>query len=105
MGQRVVRVGETCNITCSIHGATTATFNVGSPSVFAQGAAVVRIGDSGVAVCGHFVKATVGSTKVFANSIGVHRVNDTGTIHVGSIVNPVVGSYTILSSTTNVFAD
>ncbi len=47
-------------------------YAVGSPNVFTNGAATVRIGDT--TSCGD--PATAGSSTVFVNGIGVHRKGD-----------------------------
>ena len=47
-------------------------YAAGSPNVFTNGAATVRIGDT--TSCGD--PATAGSSTVFVNGIGVHRKGD-----------------------------
>jgi len=47
-------------------------YAVGSPNVFTNGAATVRIGDT--TSCGD--PAAAGSSTVFVNGIGVHRKGD-----------------------------
>jgi uncharacterized Zn-binding protein involved in type VI secretion len=87
----VVLVGQVIHGTCSVHGAITLSFTVGSPTTDVNGSAVVRIGDTGTCSCGHTCKAVTGSTNVFADGIGVHRQDDTGNVLNGVTV---VGTYT-----------
>ncbi len=99
MGQKVVRMGSSININCSVHGATTATFDTGSSSVTVSGTGIVRINDTTQATCGHFLKAKTGSSVVFADGIGVHRVGDTGDISAVRNGTPA-GTYTVTSAST-----
>lgn len=77
----VSRVGDLGVGTCPCHTtprAYTTIFISGSPTVTADGVAVMRVGDLGVASCGHVTTAITGSSLVTADAIGVHRVGDMG---------------------------
>lgn len=88
---KVARVGDSCSVICSVHGARTATIITGSSNVF-NGVAIARKGDTVRATCGHTGIITSGSATVFVNGLEVARVGDTigsgilvsGTITTGS---------------------
>ena len=69
-------------------------YAVGSPNVFTNGAATVRIGDT--TSCGD--PATAGSSTVFVNGIGVHRKGDATGGHGSWVPNASA------SGSSNVFA-
>ena len=94
----VTRVGDSHSGTCS-HGAdccphsVSGEFTEGSPNVFVNGKAVVRVGDSLEHNCPHCGtgEASGGSSTVFANGQAVVREGDpvsypggSGTVNQGS---------------------
>lgn len=96
---KIAKIGDTGSGYCSSHDrSVSVTFTTGSPSVNAEGIAVVRVGDKGIASCGHSTTATSGSPNVNANGIAVHRVGDAGVIDAG-------GSYTCVSGASTVSAN
>jgi uncharacterized Zn-binding protein involved in type VI secretion len=91
---KVARIGDSCSVICSVHGARTATIITGSTDVF-NGVGIARKGDTVRATCGHTGIITSGSATVFVNGKEVARVGDTigdGTLTSGTIVS---GSSTI----------
>ena len=76
---KVTRIGD--NSTADPCGAPPRPAKEGSPNVFANGIAVVRIGDNyELHACPgsspHSAVASSGSSTVFANGIAIHRVGD-----------------------------
>lgn len=53
-------------------------FVTGSPKTNADGLAVHRVTDVGVASCGHPTVALTGAGKTFADGLKVHRTGDSG---------------------------
>lgn len=77
----VSRIGDIGIGTCPCHTspqAYTTIFISGSPDVTADGLSVMRVGDLGVASCGHVTIALSGSSIVDNRGISVHRVGDQG---------------------------
>lgn len=96
MSSPISRIGDIGVGTCPCHDGPvgyTTIFLTGSPTVDANALPVVRIGDLGVASCGHITTALTGSSVVDANAIGVHRIGDMGA-NCGSYVS-ISGSPTV----------
>ena len=95
----VARVGDTCTLTCSVHGPVTGTFFEGTSEYTANGLNVVLVDHRGTATCGHQFKATSGSAVVSAEDKPVVRVGDT----VQFITSSGVGE--VLTGSPTVFAE
>ncbi len=78
------RVGDTCSGTCDIgaidcpHTYDGGTCDNGSPSVFINQRAAVRVDDTGATNCPHGgnFKSTAGSATVFVNGKAAARIGD-----------------------------
>lgn len=78
------RVGDTCAGTCNIgapdcpHTYSGGTCDTGSPSVFINKKAAVRVNDTGATHCPHggSFKSSAGSATVFINGKAAVRVGD-----------------------------
>lgn len=99
-----VRVGDLCigthESSCSCDGATlVGVFITGSPTVFTNNLAQVRVGDLFVVNCNdHPIGiALTGSPDVFENNIQEHRVGDTCDYICGSGV-AITGSGDVFSN-------
>lgn len=101
----VCRVGDTCAGICDIgaidcpHNYSGGTCDTGSPSVFVEGKAVVRVGDTGATNCPHSgnFKSSAGSATVFVNKIPVARIGDGITCTVcGNSGSHTTGSGTVI---------
>lgn len=93
--EKIARIGDPIQATCSIHGGVGGQWVTGSPTVFADGIAVVRLGDRGIASCGHGFSATGASSVGFANGIRIHRVGDELILDPGGTGVTVSGSPTV----------
>ena len=85
----LARVGDPIAGTCTLHDGPTAYTgnwsNVHSPSVYADGIAVIRVGDTTPVSCGHIFTALAGSTGTTCDGAqGFHRVGDPGTTGGGT---------------------
>lgn len=78
---QIARVGDMGIGTCPCHTSPISYITIfasGSPNVTADGSSVVRVGDIGVASCGHPTIALSGSGISDADGISIHRIGDTG---------------------------
>ncbi len=95
-----MRINDTLQGTCPVHGVlTNAHYTAGSPTVKANGIAVVRIGDLGVADCGHQIKANTASSVLKADGIAVTRVGDKAKFWIN---DALVGELTALAGSPTV---
>ena len=95
MAYKVARVGDTGTGVCTQHDTpqvVTVTFTTGSPNHFCDGLAVVRVGDYGIASCGHQAQAVTGSSILFLDGLAAHIEGSTGIIIGG-------GNYTCNTTT------
>lgn len=101
----VCRVGDTCSGTCDIgaidcpHTYNGGTCDNGSPSVFINGKAVVRVGDTGATNCPHIgsFSSTEGSSSVFVNGKAVVRIGDSiSCVRCGKSGTHTTGSGTVI---------
>lgn len=79
MAAKIARVGDTVTGICNGHQNPipfTGTWITGSPNVTVNGIAVVRLGDTGQANCGHTFVASTASDIIKADGIFIHRVGD-----------------------------
>lgn len=80
----VCRVGDLCTGTCDIgaidcpHNYSGGTCNNGSPSVFINNKAAVRVGDTGATNCPHggSFSSVAGSSSVYINGEKAVRIGD-----------------------------
>ena len=92
----IVRVGDQISGTCNAHNpprSVTGVWENGSPNSTDQGRAMIRVGDTGTASCGHSFFAVSGSSVMFSEGLAVMRVSDPVNIQGGSGVC-VTGSNT-----------
>lgn len=101
--QPATRVGDKANCPNDSHGASCCDHNVtgpaaqGSPDVFIDGRAALRIGDPGVhsSCCGSNTWVTAeGSKKILINDIPAVRLGD-ATTHCGGTGKMIEGSPTV----------
>lgn len=95
----VARVGDIGSGSCPAHKKRknyNTIFVPGQSTVFAEGLPVIRLGDIGLASCGHPTVALMGAITVFAVASNVHRLGDIGS-------NP--GPYVTVIGATTVFAN
>lgn len=86
---KIARIGDSCSVICSVHGARTGTIITGSTDVL-NGPGIARKGDTVRASCGHTGIITSGSSTVYINGVEVARIGDTigeGTITSGTITS------------------
>ena len=96
----IVRVSDQISGTCNAHSppcSVTGIWDTGSPSSIDQGKAIVRIGDTGTASCGHSFFAVTGSSVMTCEGIGEVRIGDQVNIQGGAGVC-VTGSSTDVSA-------
>jgi uncharacterized Zn-binding protein involved in type VI secretion len=94
----VARVGDHVAGTCPQHivpVSYTGTWTSGSGSATANGKAIIRLGDTGVASCGHTFAATSASTKVSNGGVPVHRAGDAVDIIGGGPGTTIAGSSSV----------
>ena len=75
----VAFIGSVFKAVCCCHDGcidVTGVIVSGSPTVFACNPSVARIGDIGIASCGHIAVIVTGSATVFTNSISTARIGD-----------------------------
>lgn len=96
--KKICLTNVVCQVTCSVHGATTVTYTVGATGFDFNGNAIVRVGDTGTIACVPLDTATAstGSSIIDISGTYVHRVGDTGTTGHGT--------YTVTDTTSSVFA-
>jgi hypothetical protein len=99
----VARIGDEVTGICNAHESSvsfTGQWETGSPTVTADGIAVVRLGDTGLASCGHHFHATTASSVMTADGIAVHRVDD-----LIEILDAGGGSGSSTTGSPNVFSE
>jgi uncharacterized Zn-binding protein involved in type VI secretion len=86
---KLARLGDTFVGVCSIHGGISGTIISASPDVFGSNKGFARLGDTGLATCGHTGVVATSSSNVHANSKGVARIGDSviGATITASIVS------------------
>jgi uncharacterized Zn-binding protein involved in type VI secretion len=70
----------------------TGTWLTGSTIVTLDGLGVVRIGDTGLASCGHTFTASEGSSINTADGLGIHRLGDAVSILGANVGTTISGS-------------
>lgn len=91
----IARVGDTATGTCTQHGGSigiTIVYSSGSGTSTDQGNAIIRVGDTGLASCGHTYQVTTGSSIFSNEGKAIHRVGDAGIIIGGGSFTCQTGS-------------
>jgi uncharacterized Zn-binding protein involved in type VI secretion len=95
----VARVGDSCTLSCQVHGTVSGPFFEGVGNATADGLNIVLVGHRGTASCGHTYRATSGSTIASINGIPLVRVGDpVQFIDVSGTGVVVTGSPVVLSN-------
>ena len=86
-GRAIVRVGDQIKGTCPAHNHpidVTGTWDTGSGISTTEGKAMVRVGDTGTASCGHSFFAVTGSSVMTSEGKNIVCVGDEVNIQGGS---------------------